>query len=400
MARTGGKGGRGGLLTFLAATGLALSGPGGAQERTDVFDVTHEVAVFDLRGGTISNVEWVNFQHAWVSYATISARPWVLRPPQSSVVDPVVQPPGFGDYGNDRARMDTRIENFVGGASPILANRNVVDVPPTGLVASNGVGTATPPDYWSVAANTSIDVSGWSSTEVRGTTREWGHTFPAKERGGEGVTAIMGYAFAASHVILQGTGVGPSGRIDVVPGVNLLSAWDTGRLSTQSYRVVDPILIQILDTDGKIIGEDLLWEMSTVLSPASGHDFKLEFRHDGMTLDAPAGSGEGEIHVFSGGLRNQGEFDLEFRDGIITKSSASGIFGGVFPSVGMPAVFDTPFPAGFGELEFAPTARGESFRLIMGAGFGDVPAVPEPETWALMVAGLGILGAIRRRRPS
>ena len=37
---------------------------------------------------------------------------------------------------------------------------------------------------------------------------------------------------------------------------------------------------------------------------------------------------------------------------------------------------------------------------VYGYMYPDVPAVPEPETWALMVAGLGILGAIRRRRPS
>ena len=35
---------------------------------------------------------------------------------------------------------------------------------------------------------------------------------------------------------------------------------------------------------------------------------------------------------------------------------------------------------------------------FMDAGFSNVSAIPEPETYAMMVAGLGLLGFMLRRR--
>ncbi len=41
---------------------------------------------------------------------------------------------------------------------------------------------------------------------------------------------------------------------------------------------------------------------------------------------------------------------------------------------------------------------GEGLRSLTVASAADVPAVPEPATWALMVAGCGTTGYLMRRR--
>lgn len=41
---------------------------------------------------------------------------------------------------------------------------------------------------------------------------------------------------------------------------------------------------------------------------------------------------------------------------------------------------------------------GDSWRVITLAPAGDPNAVPEPSSWAMLIAGLGLVGAVRRKR--
>jgi PEP-CTERM motif len=43
---------------------------------------------------------------------------------------------------------------------------------------------------------------------------------------------------------------------------------------------------------------------------------------------------------------------------------------------------------------------GQLERTVSVGGFSSVQAIPEPETYAMMVAGLGLLGFMLRRRTS
>ena len=56
-----------------------------------------------------------------------------------------------------------------------------------------------------------------------------------------------------------------------------------------------------------------------------------------------------------------------------------------------------------GGTPFTPTSAVNSFRAVAGGSFSSDPApvvtaVPEPGTWAMMIAGMGLVGFARRRR--
>jgi hypothetical protein len=55
--------------------------------------------------------------------------------------------------------------------------------------------------------------------------------------------------------------------------------------------------------------------------------------------------------------------------------------------------------AGITEASFVANALGFTFTAdLIGSGSTPVPFVPEPETYALMLAGLGVVGFVARRR--
>lgn len=70
--------------------------------------------------------------------------------------------------------------------------------------------------------------------------------------------------------------------------------------------------------------------------------------------------------------------------------------GGVAAGTDATWTFDlTNAPSG---LTFADLNMVARFRGLADGGSDKVPAIPEPETWAMMMAGLAMLGLVRRRR--
>lgn len=130
-------------------------------------------------------------------------------------------------------------------------------------------------------------------------------------------------------------------------------------------------------------------------------------------LTSPFGAGQIEAGEFT----HTFDFTLS-TDGLATSYAgsvallAAGVPGDLnFSSVSLNGVLFTPVSTGFYEFYTLPATalmaglnsivvKGYSYGASSYSGTLNVAPVPEPATWAMMIAGLGIAGAALRRRAS
>jgi hypothetical protein len=127
------------------------------------------------------------------------------------------------------------------------------------------------------------------------------------------------------------------------------------------------------------------WRLPTLQSNCSGHGCSGEL-----------------IHLFVADLGNQDQQSVLNQTGDTATQIAN---LAMFQNVGTTGYWSsTPRPP-YEQAWFYWSLRGIEAANGINAGLnaiavrdGDVSAVPEPETYALMLAGLGVLGAVARRR--
>lgn len=76
--------------------------------------------------------------------------------------------------------------------------------------------------------------------------------------------------------------------------------------------------------------------------------------------------------------------------------SGNEIISSVFGDPEYQATID--FPSSVARYARIYAVAGDNFHSVSEARFSGVAVVPEPETWTLLVAGLGLIGAAARRR--
>lgn len=162
--------------------------------------------------------------------------------------------------------------------------------------------------------------------------------------------------------------------------------------------VKDPISYDFLNqaTNEYLKGDlfDIGAELTAGLGSLKFEDGALNIMAAGVPL-----SGTFFLTMDNPYLAHRGSLKLSFVDSIVTESVGTGVFSGLLPAIGQSAtgsflLGEYPLDVDFG--------TGDAV-LSGSLGFGlegmAQESVPEPSSWALMVAGFGVLGfGLRRRR--
>lgn len=114
--------------------------------------------------------------------------------------------------------------------------------------------------------------------------------------------------------------------------------------------------------------------------------------------------------TYVGGIEANGLYGTLLTDA--SAWSASGFQGLLSSSVSLSTFNDVPgLPSGSFSQTYSGLTIGDTYKVGIGGAWLNAsggmvcidsfaPAVPEPETYAMLLAGLGLVGAVRRRRSS
>lgn len=136
-------------------------------------------------------------------------------------------------------------------------------------------------------------------------------------------------------------------------------------------------------TDGLFLGNNHPWDVDTVYW--SGLDAVVE-------IDL---GGSFQLSSFTVEADNNDTYEIAYRSGTTWQLAASVPFAFNFGGLQLRTI-DLPAPVTADALRITATGGDNLYSVSELQAFAQ--PVPEPETYALMLAGLGLVGAIARRR--
>lgn len=231
-----------------------------------------------------------------------------------------------------------------------------------------------------------------------------------------GATMNADWAFAAagstSKLAVSGRAKG-GGKWKVVPNgvLNVGGCRGVGTLPPRIQNDLGPVLAGInaacavkdpigfaavnTETSETAAGNLIVWELEAFSDKGS-----LSLTDGDLLIDTLSGRFFLEIPgVYT---QEQGLIDFAFENGIVTRSSTSGIFAGLVPNVGMAAAgtyalgpFSLNYDFGWGE-----TPYDVRFDVASEGSAVTYQLVPEPATWAMLLLGYAAIGIALRAAPA
>ena len=178
----------------------------------------------------------------------------------------------------------------------------------------------------------------------------------------------------------------------VASGTLFASGCGTGGL-TFTYSIAGPSTLQVSSTFGTTSGANYLGLDNPDTAFYLGDSFTINFNRTvhavGLYLIAGSDARAGDIRlsVAGGSVFNSGSPDRLVSDGFAY------YLGLIESDIG------SGFTSATVQMVLAPNAFLAVTADDITSAVKVTSAVPEPGTWALMLGGLGALGALRRRRP-
>lgn len=214
---------------------------------------------------------------------------------------------------------------------------------------------------------------------------------------------LAGIGLIAAHGVAQATaGVWDSAALGYSGnGSNSANAWITGLDASSSYAEWNVILSYPTDNTPDIAGAGTLTELTGGAFPTSGGNIYGLGGPTSFQIDL-AGSTTGTWDVY---LRVGTQGSIALEEATLNGVSATRVL-----------TYDSTITGGFGGAEqeslwkwtlsgtgnwvfnFGATAAHMSLDQVAVYAVQQTAAVPEPQTWALMGAGLGAMALVRRRR--
>jgi hypothetical protein len=206
---------------------------------------------------------------------------------------------------------------------------------------------------------------------------------------------------SAAIVVSGGTSM-RAGNFAYTPQMSMGTPADCDCTATD----IDPVSFQVTDLITHVVTSGDLYDVTSSLSGPG----TFSWRDNTFSLNAT--NFDFGISLTSPFTVQHGTAVLQVRNGLITTSSGTGIFAGLFPTVGSSGNFAIPFGTNFsldynlGDLNGDPLAvlftLGDSGSASVASdpappGGTPTDSVPEPTTWATGGLAFLLVGAARRR---
>jgi uncharacterized protein (TIGR03118 family) len=312
--------------------------------------------------------------------------------------------PGTSTSYNGSGVIQTGTVSIPQGAGPPFG--------PTGVVYSAGMGFTLPGggDAKYIFDNLDGSISGWDGASSSAQTLLAGRG-PAGPAPGTNFAAYTGLELATydgQNLLYAANNI--TGNIDVF-NTSLASVTLPGNFTDPGPNPLGLLPFNITELNGK------LWVTYAAAGPPSsaqglGSGFVDEFNLDGTfdarfatggMLDSPWGTAiaPADFGAYSNDVLI-GNFNDDDGLGYILAYSPSGTYLGTLDENGSPIVLPGLWAIQFGN----GAAGGPANELYFAAGigdenqglFGEISAVPEPGAWAMMILGVGLMGASLRAR--